>query len=496
MKKEREGMRTKNDFLEILAIGSLCVIMALLLAVSASAVGDAFGTYEAGTLTNGFTYWLAKPSEEQRKTAAQTASMTWSGNYNVPRRNEEGTSWRELYAQRLYASDGKYVVVTVGNLPSTMPTVNVGLFASYDTAAWVTVGANTTVIFSFGERTDAAFLRVNTAEDTSAYANFKILTTDTNPAAGYVPPAPEAPGASDWARAEVAEAIALGFVPKELQSGYQQHITRAEFTKVALSFAAMEFGYDLAHFPEAYHDSPYGAGISQTYGDVSYTDMPSPDEHIWWGTVFGIVNGRGDGTFGPEAEITRQEAAAMLSRTYDLYRGEAETPVDPATYADMDAVADWARPSVDLMSGFGVMGGIGKKDFDPSGGYTREQCMVTFLRLYKNMPVSRSRGNVTPLYSYETEKARTRQGYFESWSLWGPPDGNDAFECCYVDYGQARAPRYVLYILYSAGGCRVAEVPQVRATTATYSDDAKTMYLWYGDGSKYALDIATGQGIS
>lgn len=37
----------------------------------------------------------------------------------------------------------------------------------------------------------------------------------------------------------------------------------------------------------------------------------------------------------------------------------------------------------------------------PKEQYSIEQCIVTFLRLYENAPISRKNGNITPMFTYE-----------------------------------------------------------------------------------------------
>ena len=73
--------------------------------------------------------------------------------------------------------------------------------------------------------------------------------------------------------------------------------------------------------------------------------------YIGTASTYGIVNGRGDGIFDPEGLITRQEAAAMVARAAKLCG--MDTALDGAAVRDILAqfgdymtVADWARESV------------------------------------------------------------------------------------------------------------------------------------------------------
>jgi len=258
-----------------------------------------------------------------------------------------------------------------------------------------------------------------------------VSTATTAFAAGASP--------SDWAKDEVAEAIALGFVPERLQSDYQKPITRAEFAEVALLFVTMQYRLPLELFIRDY--VPRNGDFESR---TEFTDIDDVENSYF--TVYacdlGIVEGRGDGIFDPHSPITRQEAATMLVRAYDVY---FEAPdgfnVNMFTpdFTDYNEVADWAIYGVMLMANYQVMNGMGDGSFAPEETYTREQCYATFLRLYKNAPVSRYLKNVEPLFTPEEYVAgiyeqvlwgtveyelETDEFYFIWYSLGGLPHGN------------------------------------------------------------------------
>ena len=214
------------------------------------------------------------------------------------------------------------------------------------------------------------------------------------------------PSASDWAQDSLDQAIALGFVPEDLQSAYQQDITRGEFAAIAMQFLAAQYGYDVENF--------YFALTWRAAQDPDAPQLESPfvdgvSRHVDWAYSLGVVNGRRmteneaglkRGTFDPEAPITRHEAAAMLCRAYAVYGGSLEDAAGPSfadTFTDAGQVADWALDSAEAMWALGVMGGTGDGLFSPLGLYTREQCIVTFLRLWQSGPVSRAKNNVAKL---------------------------------------------------------------------------------------------------
>ena len=171
--------------------------------------------------------------------------------------------------------------------------------------------------------------------------------------------------ASNWAREYVREANDLGLVPSHLNARFTDAITRAEFTHLAV----------------ALYEATTGRTIT---GRTTFTD--TDDVNVQMMAYLGVVQGVGGGRFNPDGLLTRQEAAAMLSRLI----GVIETPMrnHPATFADGDSISSWAVDYVGQMRLFGIMGGVGGNRFDPNGRYTIEQSITTMLRVFQMESVS------------------------------------------------------------------------------------------------------------
>ena len=174
--------------------------------------------------------------------------------------------------------------------------------------------------------------------------------------------------ASKWAQDEVTNAITVGLVPDDLQSNYQDNITRQEFCRLMTAVIEQSTGKTLA-VPAV---NPF-------------TD--TTDRHVLAAYRLGIVNGTSATTFNPNGTITRQEAAAMLARTARVLGLSAG---DGMSFADADQIAGWAKEDVsfvsaltDAVSGSPVMNGTGNGNFSPRSFYTREQAYVTALRLFR-----------------------------------------------------------------------------------------------------------------
>lgn len=169
----------------------------------------------------------------------------------------------------------------------------------------------------------------------------------------------EAP--SLWAQADVDQAKALGILPTELQSAYVQPITRAQFCTLADALYTAVKG------------SPAPADAAVTFTDTT-------DAAVLRMASAKVVNGVGEGKFDPNGQLTREQAATMLSRL-SAALGKPLTAGMP-TFGDSGSVASWAREAVGQMQASGVMGGTGGNQFSPKQSYTREQSIVTIMRLY------------------------------------------------------------------------------------------------------------------
>jgi hypothetical protein len=94
----------------------------------------------------------------------------------------------------------------------------------------------------------------------------------------------------------------------------------------------------------------------------------------------GVVTGTGGGVFSPNAQLTREQAAAMLSRLADAIG--KPLPRQAATFADNGSIASWAVEQVGHVHAAGIMSGVGDNRFAPQSPYTREQSITTMLRLF------------------------------------------------------------------------------------------------------------------
>lgn len=112
-------------------------------------------------------------------------------------------------------------------------------------------------------------------------------------------------------------------------------------------------------------DSPAAAG------KTPFTDCDALA--VAWAYQTGVVSGRGNGKFDPDAAITRQEAAVMLYRYARNAGMDLTLGNDLAAFTDSDSAASWARKELQWAVDAGLMGGEGDGMLAPRSIITRTQ---------------------------------------------------------------------------------------------------------------------------
>ena len=181
---------------------------------------------------------------------------------------------------------------------------------------------------------------------------------------------------SAWAIEEIDSARDAGIVPENLDSQYQDNITREEFCEIAAALVESKTGETMADVL----DQKELTGRNP-FSDTSNSDVIAMN-------ALGVVNGSGGGRFSPNDEITREEAATMLTRLGKIMNLSGPESVE-LSFSDAGSISDWAYDAVGFVSlcmdptnNKYVMGGTGENRFSPKDPYTREQAFASFMRLY------------------------------------------------------------------------------------------------------------------
>jgi len=156
--------------------------------------------------------------------------------------------------------------------------------------------------------------------------------------------------AEDVIRKWVSQGLAEGY--GDGRFGPNDNITRAEFVTLLNRI----FGYremSEKSFPDVKPGAWYAAEIAKAYRA-------------------GIITGDNRGNMNPEAVITRQEAAVILTRAFALEGDHLESVLK---YSDATQIADWALNPVGIMTYRGYVSGRPGGLFAPKANLSRSEAI-------------------------------------------------------------------------------------------------------------------------
>ena len=162
--------------------------------------------------------------------------------------------------------------------------------------------------------------------------------------------------AGHWAEAEIRALVEEGAI-----AGYpggtfkpNNNITRAEFATVLVKAFDLEAGE--------------GMVFSDTENHWAKDDIATANAH-------GIIKGYSDEKFGPNDQITREQAAVMVAVAADLAAGE-----QALAFTDSAKISAWARSAVAAAAEAEIINGYPDGSFQPQGQATRAEAAVIFVR--------------------------------------------------------------------------------------------------------------------
>lgn len=134
---------------------------------------------------------------------------------------------------------------------------------------------------------------------------------------------------------------------------------------------------------------------------VAFADVPSGQWYtnaVAWASANNIVSGYGNGNFGPDNPITREQMAAILYR-YAQYK-EYDTTImgSAAAFSDGEQISSYAVDAVNWAIGAGLIQGVGNNTLSPAGGATRAQAATILMRFCEDIVSS----NEEPTAEYYT----------------------------------------------------------------------------------------------
>jgi hypothetical protein len=171
----------------------------------------------------------------------------------------------------------------------------------------------------------------------------------------------------DWAGRQIQVAAAKGILDGRAANQFvpNDSVTRAEFAKMIVKTFGLE-----------------DASAKESFGDVLDTDWFQP--YVAAAVKAGIVNGRSDTSFEPNATVTRAEMATMASRALNKileYKSIATVEVALKGFTDSGSIHSTLQEGVALAAEQGIVVGEENNKFNPNADSTRAQAAVVIYRL-------------------------------------------------------------------------------------------------------------------
>lgn len=173
-----------------------------------------------------------------------------------------------------------------------------------------------------------------------------------------------------WAKSEI-ELMASKFVVNGISSDKfapEANVTRAQFA--AMLVRALGLSTDTGHVAK--------------FNDVKSTDWFAAD--VAAAHQAGLIQGFGDNTFKPNAQITRDQMAVMVTRALkaagkDISISKSEQDSQLAKFTDGSKIQSWAKAEVAAAAKAGIINGVTSTSFAPAAKATRAQSAAMLKRM-------------------------------------------------------------------------------------------------------------------
>lgn len=291
---------------------------------------------------------------------------------------------------------------------------------------------------------------------------------------------------ADLAEDEIERAQTLGFAFDWEIEYLDDELNRDDFVWMTIRFLAVQYHVSYKMLISERERLPEDTAALEALGFNSFYDSTSEDDEI--ALACGIIRGRGDGGYDPEALITREEAASIL---YNLYRYYSHTTPETemiVSYEDWDKIAEWAKDPVLFCASLDLLPRE-ENMFVPHMTVTTREAFHAFMRLYENAEYGRVHHNLEHPWNYEAMKdaLHNLSGYHAIHE-----EETDRYGVFYF-YQEAPSMNRRFWILYKDGGG--IDYSMVLFDTLD-SWPFLWLFEWNADGTKLACQHTAGNGLS
>lgn len=166
---------------------------------------------------------------------------------------------------------------------------------------------------------------------------------------------------SNWATVPIQRLEEETMIKEDLYKDYQTNISRKDF-----AYLSVKLYEELSE-----KQAPAISSLEeQTFADTK-------DSYVLKAYKLGIINGYGNGLFGPEDTITREQVAVMLVKSIQQSGINLnQENIDQLEFKDQKLMSSWALKSIRIAYKHQIMNGVSSQTIAPKSYTTREQALV------------------------------------------------------------------------------------------------------------------------
>jgi len=138
-------------------------------------------------------------------------------------------------------------------------------------------------------------------------------------------------------------------------------MTRAMFAQLLYNYAGKPKASEISLFDDVKNGSWYFDAVT-------------------WASGEGIISGYGNGLFGPDDLITREQIAVLLYNLAKSLGLDISAQADLSGYSDADQISDWARPAVQWAVAMGIINGRTQNTIAPRDYATRAEAATLIMQ--------------------------------------------------------------------------------------------------------------------
>ena len=170
-------------------------------------------------------------------------------------------------------------------------------------------------------------------------------------------------------------------------SGYHDYIVEAAEKGIVNGFADGSFRPNAPVTRAQFITMLWRAvGEPAAGGSLKFTDSASIanayKDAVTWGVSKGIIQGYDDGSFRPNQNISRAQMATFMFRYLNNVEHYYYGDVQPVSFADADQIAGAYKDAVDAIVSLGIMNGTSATTFAPNATANRGMSATVMLRMF------------------------------------------------------------------------------------------------------------------